>query len=1008
MSIDPTDEANQLVDQLNDLYEHRESKTQSTVNQKAKILFSQLSEKMAMIHDPNQQKAVLDRLAFQLNDWDILKKNLEISLLYHQIISNQYPMKQALPSFLSVDMGSLDLALINLAEMDTPSPSQKNIDEEGALEALFSSLALFESKDEPSFELSSQQQGVIHRSQEVLNESLDSEKAFSFLEGFDLLFRNMVTNGAIKEFTEAIEKLPSDIQFLFEDLSPSTNYFEFMLTLEQAKHRTVSLRSFIDQSEKFLFRNKDTLHRQLVQAELIEKSEEIEKITCSPLSSSSKRETHNEGKSPLLVTIELKGGKEKHFVLKPRNSIVECAVLALCGQLKEFKLFQNLLPSYFIYSFQKSNKEWNWESCDALEEFSLWEYIDGTDLRDLGCSPFKGIDIFLGGCEWLEPNDRKILQQKYTAMKSLFKQMHITDLHPENFMLRGVRLNPKISSSRKEEIKKSIALNQDPRLTRDDLIIDPNLLDIVPIDLESVDTHTTASKSIDNEFTRELTSNPQMSTLIKEFTENVNTIPVRYIIIGTELLSLLIFNFNDSQRLYNEIANEGEKRFQKVHKDNLKQLIELSYFYRDVPYFTLLEDRLYYGDKCEERYLIAEGFKKQDSSKAKKIFQSLPSLPSITEVDKLKELALSYTTLIRKVQSGKAQLSELLNFQDQLIRAFPSMHFEEEVKIFKIMQDGIEAMTAVAISSSPISKSDQIFVNPSYEYNGERYYQRATSAEKNACAIHAILGENIDGIYRYNGDAKKYYTDALIVAINIPSLDRTPSQTRALEAYSDSIRNYLTAEDPGANMLFSSKKGIKLKAQWQLISAEFEKRIQESRLREGNLWLSLIAHYNSPYLDLIMDDVQAITDPASRWYQKDQRDVLRMLQEDPALIIDFVYQQQSPNPFLALLEYSGFRHAINAEREKRQGILEKRHQVQDALVFSPEMVKNYVATVNTHAFYLDTNDIKVVASLFDRTVVLFEGLKATEGEVINGNHGIGDPVVIQHFGAHFSRCVKNE
>ena len=52
------------------------------------------------------------------------------------------------------------------------------------------------------------------------------------------------------------------------------------------------------------------------------------------------------------------------------------------------------------------------------------------------------------------------------------------------------------------------------------------------------------------------------------------------------------------------------------------------------------------------------------------------------------------------------------------------------------------------------------------------------------------------------------------------------------------------------------------------------------------------------------------------------------------------------------------------------------------------MIQNYVDTVNTRAFFLDTNDIKVVASLFDKTVVLFEGLEATDGEVINGGFGL--------------------
>ena len=85
--------------------------------------------------------------------------------------------------------------------------------------------------------------------------------------------------------------------------------------------------------------------------------------------------------------------------------------------------------------------------------------------------------------------------------------------------------------------------------------------------------------------------------------------PVRYIILGTQHLSALISNYEDSDRLSNEIAKEAENRFNTVYKDKIKDHIERSFFYGDVPYFTLLGNNLYYGDVCDPSYLIAEGFK---------------------------------------------------------------------------------------------------------------------------------------------------------------------------------------------------------------------------------------------------------------------------------------------------------------------------------------------------------------------------------------------------------------
>jgi len=426
-----------------------------------------------------------------------------------------------------------------------------------------------------------------------------------------------------------------------------------------------------------------------------------------------------------------------------------------------------------------------------------------------------------------------------------------------------------------------------------------------------------------------------------------------------------------------------------------------------------------------------------DQVQALKKAEQLPSSrprPPVSNPD-LEKLTASYTALQKKVERETATLTELLTFQDQLLKASP---LARSAQSFGLMQEGIEVMTAAILESGKsqtASKSSlPLFRNPSYEYRGERYLQRATSGHQSACAIHAVLGQDMGGIYRYNGDAKKHYTDTLIAAMGTRLQKRTPAQNRALEAYSASMRNYLTQNDRGAQMLFNTVEGRRLRAAWQAIGTtpldertpSFENQIRLSRFQEGRLWLPLVTAKDSSYLALIMEDVQAAS-PSSRWYEKSQEQVLEMLRQDPDQIVNFV--DQDTNAYLGLLESSDSpaTGGILAERERRPQILQDLHRAQERFIFSRDVVLNYVKTVNTNTFYLDTNDLKVVAHLFNKKVVVIEDLGLVQGawssrgnqaeifggvgvahEEINLVHGEGEPIVIQHFGAHFSRCVKAE
>jgi len=202
--------------------------------------------------------------------------------------------------------------------------------------------------------------------------------------------------------------------------------------------------------------------------------------------------------------------------------------------MSSVKLFSGLLPHYFIFPCQQSDHQWNWESCDLLGDCSLWEYIDGTNLRMLGCSPFMNIKTFLDGCNWLTEQQRKDLKSKYKAMKSLFNYLHLTDLHSENFMIKGVKLSAKLNPKRKRKIEKAFRLNKepDPPIANEEFTINSAALDLVPIDLECIDNLSKLSKK-ENEFTQELSNNQDVTHLISNFNGNIFTNPFRYIILGT-------------------------------------------------------------------------------------------------------------------------------------------------------------------------------------------------------------------------------------------------------------------------------------------------------------------------------------------------------------------------------------------------------------------------------------------------------------------------------------------
>ncbi len=281
------------------------------------------------------------------------------------------------------------------------------------------------------------------------------------------------------------------------------------------------------------------------------------------------KETHDKGKLPAKVVFSLQGKKAFTVMYKPRSAVLDKAIQELFIELE--------MPHYKIVSFPEENK-------------SIWEYIDGEDMllpnderRSLGVvdEKLKGEgarrtpEVFIRYSQTIQKSEQIDLFLKLERLHKVLVAIESTDLHSENVRLGKDR-------------------------------------NIYPIDLEVMDPRQLTMLMVDDYFRdaadyratnwKKLTSIEQAA--IKKWQERVNPnrlLSVRHVLVNTGQLVLL--NYYDNTR---DAAVEMAKLIEKalnsrgyVTSENQKIIIRnqvyIDLLNGDVPYFTELENIVYYG-----------------------------------------------------------------------------------------------------------------------------------------------------------------------------------------------------------------------------------------------------------------------------------------------------------------------------------------------------------------------------------------------------------------------------
>jgi hypothetical protein len=148
-----------------------------------------------------------------------------------------------------------------------------------------------------------------------------------------------------------------------------------------------------------------------------------------------------------------------------------------------------------------------------------------------------------------------------------------------------------------------------------------------------------------------------------------------------------------------------------------------------------------------------------------------------------------------------------------------------------------------------------------FSLDDELYHKKNTRGD-GACALHAMLGEDVDGEYRCSGPAysagsraKENFAQRL--RDKLSSGDETIC-SKFIEAMSFLLG--ASSSEPSANMLFyQSPDGLKIKREWDELSLIYARDLGTLKDEEERGWLAEVSVAGSPILEEIMQEVNALT-----------------------------------------------------------------------------------------------------------------------------------------------------
>ncbi len=260
---------------------------------------------------------------------------------------------------------------------------------------------------------------------------------------------------------------------------------------------------------------------------------------------------------------------------------------------------------------------------------------------------------------------------------------------------------------------------------------------------------------------------------------------------------------------------------------------------------------------------------------------------------------------------------------------------------------------------------------PTLSYNGQNYLIARTAGD-GACGAHALLGTNMDGVWRYDGHVRSYYVNELK-----KKFSEEPAIKVAWEEMMVLLLKDRLSPKPGyAKYIFSDLNMECLKSGLHILHSQ----IEEVKKRRDGLLL----------------ETRQIKEVADLLKEVPEADWVTQLLNERDTIISLTAQHNS----------SLCQQLINSMSEMNQLESKKADRYQE-FIEVPETQNAYIQGVLNDEYFFSTQELGLMARVFNKhvTVLIRNGDGTCKSSIDKGDPS-DEHVFIFHQGDHFSRCER--
>jgi len=248
-----------------------------------------------------------------------------------------------------------------------------------------------------------------------------------------------------------------------------------------------------------------------------------------------------------------------------------------------------------------------------------------------------------------------------------------------------------------------------------------------------------------------------------------------------------------------------------------------------------------------------------------------------------------------------------------------------------------------------IPKSVPIFLPEYYFCFEETRYVTYPTLGDGACALQALLGEKIDGEYRYRGNVRKAFTDALREQRHDPHIQQL--FLYLLKSHLDNV-----GKDPSSKMLFSNLTDT-WPYEYIILKRDSSKRLEALNLQEADLWMKELEGeaFKEKFLEIRRNDrLRGGKAPET------PEQVLETLRQDSLSVLSTVCGDE--DQLIPLLGGSAQRQLFHLRHNKTL-LANREAQEGDKILLSDKAFNHYVHVVEQEAFWFNTQEIELASHL---------------------------------------------